>query len=202
MMVIYGRKFTSALPVEMIPIAKNEWAESCVGLSEFQITQGFKKAKLLADWDPSIPEFMRFALNLPSIQQATMRVKKVNIIDPVTRNLVGIIGRYDLKTKNPKEIEKMIIGCYEDAYLDAVKEVTGFTENWKSPVQLTQETAVKEETFTKEVGENAVNDAIKGVVTSLAADKLNKSVVKEPEYNEEELIKEIKDHQEKVKANG
>jgi len=156
---IYGHKFTSLFPNEAaLSVAKSEWGSSLAELSDFQIGQALDRCRLISDWNPNIPEFIRLATNLPDKNLAVMRVIKHQIIDPVTRDICNMLGSYELKHSITKSIEEKARSLYLYSYEKILPEIIGRNENWKPPMQIVQQP--KEEIKrTIGIGEKAIADA-------------------------------------------
>lgn len=178
---IYGHKFTSMYPTEeAIAVAKAEWAEGLAGLSDFQLNQGFQRCRMLSDWNPNIPEFLRFATNLPGVELVTQRVLKKQIHDPITRRLCSLIGNYDLKHKSDKQLRDQIKEIYSEVYESALHEVIGLNKNWEPPVQIERQKK-EDKPRTKEAGITAIGDA-REILTG------SREKQETPEYDEQELL--------------
>lgn len=160
---IYGHKFTSLFPIpEAIDVAKAEWSSALAELSDFQINQALNRCRLLSEWNPSIPEFIRMSVNFPNLEVSIQRIKKNKITDLVTQKIALIIGSYDLKNKSEKQIERMVKGTYSDAYESALNEMIGRDYNWVPPDQLENslnklnKKEVQEKIRTFEIGKKSI----------------------------------------------
>ena len=159
---IYGYRFTSTFSGKegkLIKIAKAEWGNALAKLSSFQLEQGLRRARLLSDWNPNIPEFIRLATNLPSQGLAVDRTIKRNIVDPVTRDICSLIGNYNLNNESKKNIEKKASAYYFDSYERVVIQVMGAKANWEPPVKLAYENKPEEIKKTEGLGEVYIGKA-------------------------------------------
>lgn len=157
---IYGHKFTSMFPTdEAMQVAKAEWADGLAGLSNFQLGQGLNRARMISDWNPNIPEFIRLATNLPNMGQAVQRVCKQNIKDPVTRNLCAKIGTWKLNRETSDNIVKMAKSLYVEAYEEAIDEVKGMDDNWRPPQQVSHQMPEPEPVCPKEKQQQYMQEA-------------------------------------------
>ena len=185
---IYGHKFTSLFPnQEALMVAKSEWGQALSRLSDFQIGQALDRCRVISDWNPNIPEFLRLATNLPTLEQTIQRVIRREVIDPVTREVSRMVGAYELKTLSTKELEKRIKQNYIDAYERVMYEQQGKENNWQPPEVIEHVQETKERKQTDEVAEQHLKTMREG----LSKAETKKKEYKKPDYNEEELLKDV-----------
>lgn len=159
LMAIYGHKFISLFPDDdALAIAKAEWGNALARLSSFQIGQALDRCRVISDWNPNIPEFLRLATNLPTVDQAIHRVIHREIIDPVTQEISRMIGGYDLRRNSTTELKKQIRQLYLEAYERVIDKEQGKSENWQPPVQIEHKEEEKKVKRTPEVGMAAINE--------------------------------------------
>lgn len=132
---IYGHRWHSLFPSQrMLKVAKREWQLAIAELSVEQLEAGFSKCKKMDEWNPSIPEFLRFACGLPDLLTLQSRILSRSVIDPVTWLVLKKIPYPADKT-----LEQLLRYCkihYQDAYEQAYESVKGSTVKWEPPKPL------------------------------------------------------------------
>lgn len=122
----YGRKFTSLFRDQAaLEAAAQEWAVALGVLSSKQIKHGLDTCRLLSDWNPSIPEFIRLACDLPTINQVITRVLDDDCGDPVSYRVRSKLGSYRMRNNTTSDLIVFIRGYYSDCYKQALDEVAG-----------------------------------------------------------------------------
>jgi len=154
---IFGHKWVSLFPdATAQAVAKAEWSNALEPLSDFQIGQGLDRCRRIADWNPTIPEFIRYATNLPTAGVVAERVAKREAIDPISRHIIHTIGGYDLRRMDVAKVEAKAKELYPDAYEAVLPQVMGMDRNWQPPEQIEKQ-AEAEGPRTREAGEEAIN---------------------------------------------
>jgi len=92
---------------ELFALAVKNWEEELQTLTEEQIKEGFLKARKTLDYPPSIAQFKKLALDLPSVTQAFTAAEAGH---PKFRNL---IISWDWKNLSRKELQEKFRGAYE-----------------------------------------------------------------------------------------
>ena len=122
----YGRKFTSLFRDEAaLESAAQEWAEGLGILSSKQIKHGLDSCRLMSDWNPSIPEFIRLACDLPTVDQVMTRVLDSNCRDLVSYLVRSKIGSYRMNNCSTRELTIFIRGYYTECYRQALEQTAG-----------------------------------------------------------------------------
>lgn len=106
---------------------------------------------MLAEWNPSIAEFIRAACKLPSLNQCISRVIDQNNIDPVSYRVSAKIGQYAMRSMSIDSLRSSIRSYYEDCYEEALNEVIGSDEEFKPAASLPETVVVETEPADPEI---------------------------------------------------
>ena len=140
----YGAKWRANFPdPESLSIGRFKWGTMLHGLTQNQLRRGVNSSVKLADWNPSISEFLRAACNLPSLEQCFARVMDGENIDQVSYKITAKIGTYKMKTLNFNQIKFSVKSYYDDAYEEVLAQTIGNDEQFKPVVALPKESAVE-----------------------------------------------------------
>lgn len=140
----YGARWRANFPDEKsLNIGKVVWAQKLAGLTNSQLRRGIDACAMLADWNPSIAEFIRAACRLPSLNQCISRVLEQNNSDPVSYRIAAKIGEHGLRRLSYDQARAAIRSHYEDCYEDALIDVIGNDESFKTVKALPAESTVE-----------------------------------------------------------
>lgn len=163
---IYGRRFTSLFKDQKaLESAAKEWSQALGGLHQNQIANALTACQQLTDWNPSIPEFIRLACNLPTIDQVVARVLRGDNADPVSYRVRAKIGTFGFWNYTTDTLIKLIRGHYQDCYKEALEATMG-----KAVVEVHQKALPEESTEMPPRADDDVAAAgIAGMRSSLTA---------------------------------
>lgn len=120
----YGNKFTSGFNSEKAMKKGIEiWGTQTSFLTGKELAYGLQQAIILSEWNPTLAEFIRLSLGLPSLEQAIARILNLKLSDPVTMEIGRSIGSWDLGRQSQSVIIKRVTGCYPDAYVRVLDDI-------------------------------------------------------------------------------
>ena len=113
-----------------VKAAMSIWGESLSTLHIEQIGRGLKVCESRPGFPPTLGEFKRLAVGLPSKNEAVERVIQGNACDPLSVAILRKIGSYDLKTLGIIEITRKATRLYDDLFPVVLEEHSGTAEQW------------------------------------------------------------------------
>ena len=99
------------------------WLESIGFLTDDEISRALDKLKYSAEWSPNISDFVKTALELPTLDQATARVLGDDCCDEVSYKIRRKIGPWDISHQSQSVIRARINGLYDDVYNKCLEEL-------------------------------------------------------------------------------
>lgn len=121
---------------EALKVGRAIWAEGLADLSIWQIGRGLKRCESRQGFPPTLGDFRRMAVGLPSRTEAIARVASGAVVDPLSLKIMQRIGSYDLRTLPTEDIERRAGRFYDDLYESTLANMAGDTEEWEPPVEL------------------------------------------------------------------
>lgn len=112
---IYGHKWVSQYGTDTDSVSARVWRDGLASLELVQIgaaVRHYKNQSIAATWPPSIPEFRREALGLPSL--AAYRHALINKqVSPFTLLASRYVDSYRLRNASSKEHDKLTEEAYQ-----------------------------------------------------------------------------------------
>lgn len=125
----FGHRWRSMFKTaDDLAIGKQVWASKLGALSKKQLRRGVDHSAMLADWNPSLSEFVRMACDLPTFEQCYVKCLDKDGSDPVTYRVLGAIGSWRMQQTSEINLRPMIRGYYESIYKDVLAECMGCDE--------------------------------------------------------------------------
>lgn len=115
--VIYGHKWVSQLPPDdlaMLRLALAEWGAGLRGLSAAQLEHAVARARRECDWPPSIAEFVRLALDVPSFAEVAHH-GDLKRLGPVGARIASRIDGWNLGRMSAREARDYLRSFYAEA---------------------------------------------------------------------------------------
>lgn len=131
---IWGVKWTSHLTdKEMYKQTLNEWERILEKLKIEEIKRGLERAKILCEWPPSIAQFTKIALDIPSFDSALCRVRQyfaalvagnnpLQSENVIVRNCCVRISSHTYRELSEKDFRIKFNGIYDDTLVEYLKE--------------------------------------------------------------------------------
>ena len=117
----FGHKFKSLYSTQdEADMGQAIWIESIGFLTDEEIAMALDKLKYSAEWSPNVSEFVKTALNLPTLDQTIARVLGNDAIDPVSITIRKKITPWDISHQQPNVILSRIRGLYDEVYLNVI----------------------------------------------------------------------------------
>jgi len=110
---IYGHCWNSNHGLKPNALDLELWSEGLEGLDESQIKTGIKACfKRLDEWPPSLPQFRKLCLDIPSLMHVKqdMRQKQRS---PFTTFVMGFLDHWQYRQADQNQAEKLLRQAYE-----------------------------------------------------------------------------------------
>jgi len=122
MNTLYGHRWHSSQGMEPSAAAVALWTDALEGLDENQIKTGIKSClKLDDDWPPSLPQFRKMCLAIPSFVRVKQEIHQSDY-SPFTRFAMGFLDHWQYRNADQYQAEKLLRQAYECA---ATKRMEG-----------------------------------------------------------------------------
>ncbi len=138
MAALFGHRWTSTIPNDIaLAEARDVWGAALSRLTDTQIRRGLAACAIIDHFPPSVGEFRRLAVGLPSIDECTSRVLASELnADPLTHAVYRRLGGNFMKNATSKEIESSVKREYRALYADSLCQAEGVDTQWKSPARI------------------------------------------------------------------
>lgn len=138
---IYGHKWQSQLPPGdegMLRLALKEWGDSLRGLNQDQIDMAVEQARYQCEWPPSIAEFLRLALGIPSVDDVLTWNGPFRELGPIGKLIEQRISHYDFCRMTHSQGRKYLRTAYNAAVRQFMDETGAYLRKGiKPPKSLT-----------------------------------------------------------------
>lgn len=118
MAMVYGYRWTSSYGMA----DDGTWLAALKNIALEKIQAGMTKLLTRAeDWPPSLPEFIRLCLDIPSTETVIGKMMKQDYSDAVTLAIKQAIGSFNLSQMTTKQLESAVKNHYQTAVESTVK---------------------------------------------------------------------------------
>ena len=160
MAALYGQRWTAAIPNDRaLAEARAVWGGALNRLTDKQVRRGLGVCALTDGFPPSVGEFRRLAVGLPSADEAVSRLLRNEFdADPLVYEVCRRLGGNITKKMARKDLERAILREYRSICPGLIAEMEGSDEKWVSPAQIASGTVEKEAPARPEVAKKHISE--------------------------------------------
>ena len=157
---LFGQRWTAAIPNETaLAEARNVWGAVLNRLTEKQIRRGLRACAIQDGFPPSVGEFRRLAVGLPSLDECTSRVMANEFdTDQLTYGICQRLGTSTRRNMAKRDLESAVRREYRAIYADHLSRAEGNDVEWKSPARIDSRSPDKEAPARPEVAKKHISE--------------------------------------------
>lgn len=140
MKAMYLNTWSSNFKTEQdLKAAMNVWANGLGELHQSQIVRGLSACESRPGFPPTLGEFKRLALQLPTKSQTIARIAADDTRDPLSLSIVRAIGGFNLRQMSEDALARRVAALYDEHYEDVFYDRVGEPDEWEPEKRLDYE---------------------------------------------------------------